>query len=281
LTIVHAARGRGVAELATSPLALLAAGVGVAAGVAVDLGPAGAIVAGAMLWAVPVAVGLARRRPAVPAPSAALSAPWHELMTAIEGSAARFARARGEARPGPLADRLAASAELVEGVVAAARHVATRADGLARAAAATDAAGLRARLHALEASTGDGDHGGDRVACEPETTLAGDSSHGNGNGSDGDDGESAAALRAHLDAVERAHAATRAAEAGLRRLAAGLAAAALRSEELSARAGGALELARPEADLAELADRLAALQAALDGLAPGPGRPAPDRPSEP
>jgi hypothetical protein len=95
-----------VARAITSPLGILLAGAGAAAGIVAGLPIAGAAVVAVLAWAGRVAVAVPRAPRAERIDPFTLNDPWRRFVQDALQSQNRFREAARSARPGPLRDRL-------------------------------------------------------------------------------------------------------------------------------------------------------------------------------
>lgn len=95
-----------VSRAMTSPLAVVFAGAGVAAGLAGGLPIAGIVGLGALGWAVRVAAAVPRATHGDPMDPFTLSMPWRDFVRGAQQAQRRYDEAVARARAGPLRDRL-------------------------------------------------------------------------------------------------------------------------------------------------------------------------------
>jgi hypothetical protein len=97
---------RRTAQAITSPLAIVAAGGGAAAGILLGLPIAAAIAVGAVAWAGRVLLGMPKATRGADMDPFTLSEPWRQYFSAAQAAKLRFDRTIISMRPGPLQDRL-------------------------------------------------------------------------------------------------------------------------------------------------------------------------------
>jgi hypothetical protein len=111
-----------VAEAIMSPLGILLAGVGTAAGILVGLPVIAAAGVGVAAWGGRVLTAVPRRAPTTRVPTSNLSEPWRSYGAQAEAAKRRFDHVVASVAPGPLHDRLALlSGRLDDGVDEACR----------------------------------------------------------------------------------------------------------------------------------------------------------------
>jgi hypothetical protein len=97
---------RRTAQAITSPLAILAAGGGAAAGILLGLPIAAAVAVGAVAWAGRVLLGMPKATRGADMDPFTLSEPWRQYFGAARAAKLRFDRTVTSMRPGPLQERL-------------------------------------------------------------------------------------------------------------------------------------------------------------------------------
>ncbi len=251
-----------VARAILSPLGILAAGAGTAVGVAANLPVGAAVALGVAAWAGRVAVAIPRapRRPRLD--PFTLNDPWRRFVQKALQARARFDEAVGNARSGPLRDRLGEIGDRVDSAVQECWQIANRGQELADARRQIDAGDAAGKLAELEAVTGTADPstGPNPAAASPAAASPAAAS-------------TAAALQAQLATASRLDTTISETRAHLQLLDARLNEAAARSIELSVRAGDLAALAGLGADVDSLVGDLEALRQGLEEVG---GTPAPE-----
>jgi hypothetical protein len=225
-----------VARAMTSPLGILAAGVGAALGIAA-LGPLAAIPGALAGWAVRVAAAVPGGGRTAAVSSRGLEQPWRGYVQRVQSSEARFAAAVARTRPGPLHDRLAEIGERVTAGVGEAWEIARRGQALSEARRHVDTAGVAGELAAARARM-------------PGAGIAGEGI--------------VEALEAQLGSARRLDEQIAAADAKLRLLDARMAEAVARAIELSAPTGDGVEVGALGDDVDEVVTEMELLRQALD-----------------
>jgi len=140
-----AAAAGAATRSAVSPSAIVLAGVGVGGGLLIGLPAVAAVVVGAGLWGIRVAVGAARagsrRRKALrPAPidPFALPEPWRQYVRQSLTARTRFEQTVGQTQPGPFQDRLREAATRIDDGVQECWRVARMGAGLDASLATLD-----------------------------------------------------------------------------------------------------------------------------------------------
>lgn len=135
----------GVARAITSPSAILAAGVGAAAGVLIG-GPLPAVLLGAGAVAVRVLAAVPRnpRRPGID--PRRLEEPWRTFVVDVLDADQRFEQALAQVRPGPLRERLGEVGRRLDDAVDEAWKTAMAGSNLARGRRAIDSERIAAEL---------------------------------------------------------------------------------------------------------------------------------------
>ncbi len=137
-----------VAHAITSPSAILATGVGVAAGILIFANPVGAVAVGLGAFTARILAAVPRtpRRPGVDLRR--LGDPWRALMTEIIDADRRFRRAVAGIRPGPLRDRISELGERLGTAVDEAWRTAQAGQALTTARNQIDGGRIHAELAA-------------------------------------------------------------------------------------------------------------------------------------
>jgi hypothetical protein len=161
-----------VARAMTSPLGIVLAGAGTALGIVVGLPVLAAAGVGAAAWAGRVALAVPRGAKGPRIDPFALQEPWRQFVQEAQQAKARFDRAVGGTRPGPLRDRLAELGDRIEVGVHECWRVASRGDDIDAALASIDVTGAQRELSQLH-QAGRGDlPGADHVARTIESLEA-------------------------------------------------------------------------------------------------------------
>jgi hypothetical protein len=143
-----------VARAMTSPLGIVLAGAGAAAGIVVGLPIAAAVGLGAVAWGGRVLAAVPRAAPSARVAPSSLSEPWRTYAAQAEDAKRRFDRIVASVAPGPLRERLhQLSGRLDEGVDESWR-IARRGHELVGAIGQIDTASARAELAELRRSVG-------------------------------------------------------------------------------------------------------------------------------
>jgi hypothetical protein len=228
-----------VAGAITSPLGILLAGAGAAIGIITGLGIPGAIVLGGLAWGGRVAAAIPRKERTERVDPFALGEPWRRFVQEALQAKSRFEQAVGDARSGPLRDRLREIGEQMQTAVDECWQVAQRGQQLADARRHLDVSAAQRELAEIEAQTG---------AVDPASTTAG----------------TVSALRAQLASAERMDRTIVGTRDRLRLLDARLDEAAARAIELSAQAGSVADLSGLGADVDDLVSEMEALRQGLE-----------------
>lgn len=246
-----------VARAILSPLGILAAGAGTTVGILANLPVAAAVALGVAAWGgrVAMAVPRASGRPRID--PFTLNDPWRRFVQKALQARARFDEAVGNARSGPLRDRLGEIGERVDAAVRECWQIANRGQELADARRQIDAGDAEGKLAELEAVTGTADPGARANPASPAAAAE----------------STAAALLAQLATASRLDVTISETRARLQLLDARLNEAAARSIELSVRAGGLAALAGLGADVDSLVGDMEALRQGLEEVG---GSPAPE-----
>lgn len=242
-----------VARAMMSPLGIVLAGAGAAAGVLTGGGVVAAVALGAVAWAGRVAAAIPRSPRPERIDPFTLNEPWRRFVQDALQAQNRFHSAVGGARAGPLRDRLGGIADRVDTGVEECWRIAQRGQDLADA---------RRKLDTREA---------EREIAELESGASGAPTEGSAVE------EMAEAWRAQLASAERMDTVIADARDRLRLLNARLDEAVARAVELSVHAGDAGALSGLGDDVDHLVDDMEALRQALDAVRSaerGGGRPA-------
>lgn len=238
---------RRVARAMTSPLGIVLAGVGAAAGILTGLGPLGALAGAALAWGGRVAAAV----PAAPAgpeiEPRALGEPWRAFVTRAMADRARFHQAVRVARDGPLTDRLSEIGARVDAGVEESWLVAQRAHTLTQARRQVDKDGILRQLAEARRALADAGLPGPMRGTYERTVEA---------------------LQAQLDSASRMEQVITQANAELGLLDARLGEAVTRAIELGARAGDVGELGELGDDVESLVHEMEALRQALEEVSP-------------
>lgn len=236
-----------VARAMMSPLGILAAGAGAAAGILTGFGPVAAVAGGIAAWGTRVLVAVPRgpSRPEIDPSS--LSQPWRRFVEEAVANRMRFDRAVRRARAGPLASRLQEIADRIDAGVDQSWEIAQRGQLLTEARGQVDVQTVRARLQEVQ----------QKLAVPGSSSVRGTLE------------QTAQALDAQLAAARRMEDVISGADAQLRLLDARMAEAVTRAVELSARAGDASDLAGIGQDVEGVVSEMEALRQALDEASPG------------
>lgn len=248
-----------VARAITSPSGILLAGAGAAVGIVAGLPVLAAAAVGAAAWAVRVAVAVPRNPSGRHIDPFTLQDPWRRFVSDALSARRQFDEAVGQARAGPLRDRLSEIADRVATGVEESWRIALAGQAMADARARIDVGDIQYQLAQLELPPG--------ATPPPGSALAGTYD----------------ALQAQLGTARRMDAVIVDTRDRLRLLDARLDEAVTRAIELSVRAQGAEDLGALSQDVDSLVGEMESLRQALDeteapGLpppAPGPGTPRP------
>jgi hypothetical protein len=144
-----------VARAMTSPLGIVLAGAGAAAGILLTGGPIGAVVLGALAWAGRVAAAVPRDPQPDRVDPFTLGEPWRRAVQDALQAQSRFAEAVHDARRGPLRDRMAEIAERIDHGVDEEWRVARQGQSLVEARRRIDAGEAQRELAEVERHAGD------------------------------------------------------------------------------------------------------------------------------
>lgn len=231
-----------VAHAITSPLGILAAGVGAAVAIVAGGGPIGAVALGAALWAGRVAAAVPRDARADQIDPFALGEPWRRAVQDALQAQRQFQEAADGAASGPLQDRLRTIGERIAEGVQDAWRVARQ------GAALVDA---RRRIDTAEAS---------RTLADVEARASEPWAKGSSLE------KTAEAVRAQLASAERMDRTIAEARDRLVLTNARLDEAAARAVELSVQAFDVADLEGLGADVDQLVDDLEALRQGLEAV---------------
>ena len=144
-----------VARAMTSPLGILLAGAGAAAGILTGGGAVVAAGIGAALWAGRVAVAIPRDPKGAKIDPYALRQPWRGAIEDALAAQKQFREAVASTQVGPLRERLATIEGRIEDGVAEAWRVACSGDAIVTARERIDVEGARHDLAEVEGSAGE------------------------------------------------------------------------------------------------------------------------------
>lgn len=225
---------------ATEPMAIMAAGGGAAAGVAVGGGIGGAVALAGVGWALAVVLPAARRgRRDDPGPVGPtdLREPWRQFVTQAQDAQRRFTATVASVPAGPIHDRLQRLGERIGHGVQEAGRVARRGQSLDDVRRDIDTFRIERQLDELE-----------HEAPEPTVSRL----------------RTADALRAQLATADRLDRILTATHDRLRFLAAHLGEAVARSFELSVETDGAAPIGEVDESLGDVIEEMEVLRQALD-----------------
>lgn len=143
-----------VARAIMSPLGILLAGAGAAAGILAGLPIAAAAALGAVAYGVRVAVAIPRPRSGPAIDPFALKEPWRHFVQDAQQARNRFDAAVRGTRAGPLQERLAEIGDRVETGVREVWEVARQGHAFERAIGHLDVRRTEAELHQVEQNAG-------------------------------------------------------------------------------------------------------------------------------
>ena len=235
------ARTPAVARAVTSPSAVLLAGAGMSAAVLGGLPLAAAAAVGALAWGVRVALAIPRRPREERIDPFAVGEPWRHLVADALQARSRFDRTVGEARPGPLRERLVELGERLDHGVRQCWQIAKQGDALESALGQLDQQDANNELAALRREIADADQ-----AERPSLERA------------------EAAVRSQLASAERIERVARDARTRLRVLNAQMDEAVARAVELAVTAHDSTELSPLTADVESLVSELESLRVAVE-----------------
>ena len=243
-------RTPAVARAATSPSAVLLAGVGMSAAVLSGLPVAAAAVVGALAWGARVALAVPRRRRGERIDPRALREPWRHLVRDAVRARDRFAVAVDRVRPGPLHDRLAQVGLRVDQALTECWRIARQGDALEGALRQLDSDGIRAELAEIQA---------DKAGAEGQARASLDRAE--------------QAVRSQLASVQRIQRVAEDARSRLRVLNAQLDEAVAQAVEMSVSGVDSSQLQPLSADVDSMVAELESLRQALEETS-GPPEPA-------
>ncbi len=227
----------------TSPLGIVLAGAGAAAGILTGLGPVGAVVGAAALWAGRVAVAVPRNPAAPDIEPKAVGEPWRAFVMRALANRDRYHRAVRASRSGPLNERLVQIGDRVDAGVEESWEVAQRAHSLTQARRQIDVSGISGQLDQARRTLSD-------PALPPKMRPTYE--------------RTVEALEAQMATASRMEEVISQANAELGLLDARLGEAVTRVVELGARAGDAGELGQLGDDVETLVREMESLRQALD-----------------
>jgi hypothetical protein len=228
------------ARAITAPSAIVLGGVGAAAAILASAPLAAVIGAGALAWAVRVAIGLPRRPKGERIDEFTLSATWRKFVHQAQGAQRRFDQAVGKAKPGPLRDRLTEIGARIDAGVHECWRVAQQGHLLEGGLKTLSIESTQQELIDLERDM--------RTNQDPRLEQARES------------------LRAQLHSAQRMIDAVQDARTQLRLLDARLDEAVTRAVELSLRTSGDADVAGLGSDVDSLVNDMEALRAALEDV---------------
>lgn len=138
----------------TSPLAVVASGAAVAAGVAAGLPLAGVIGLGALGWGIRVAAAIPRAASDEPMDPFTLSMPWRDFVRGAQQSQRRFDEAVGRAKAGPLRDRLQEIGSRLDDAVRECWKIASAGHAMSDARREIDSHKVRRQLERIAGDSG-------------------------------------------------------------------------------------------------------------------------------
>lgn len=138
----------------TSPLALVGAGAGLAAGVATGLPIAGVVGLGALGWAIRVAAAVPRTSRGTPMDPFTLSMPWRDFVRGSQQAQRRFDDAVRRARAGPLRDRLTEIGARLDAAVRECWKIASAGHAMSDARREIDSPRVRRQLDRITGDSG-------------------------------------------------------------------------------------------------------------------------------
>jgi hypothetical protein len=231
---------RRTAEAITAPSAIVLAGAGAAAAILVGLPAAAVVGAGALAWAVRVAIGLPRGPKGDRIDAFTLDDPWRRSVTDAQSAKRRFDDAVRRADTGPLRERLAEIGVRLDEAVKEVWRIAQRGHLMAGGLRTLDIEGTKRELVEIERDLRQGD--------DPRLEQARES------------------LRAQLSSAQRMIDAVQEARSQLRLLDARLDESVTRAVELSLRSAGDADISGLGSDVDSLVQDMEALRAALEDV---------------
>jgi hypothetical protein len=233
------------ARAITAPSAIVLAGAGAAAAIVAGLPVAAVVGAGALAWAVRVAIGLPRAPKGDRIDEFTLSAPWRKSVHEARQAQRRFGQAVSRAEPGPLRDRLSEIGARIDAGVRECWRVAQRGQAMEEGLKTLDIEATKRELIDVERDLRGSD----------DTRLA----------------QARDSLRAQLHSAQRMIDAVQDARTQLRLLDARLDEAVTRAIELSLRTAADADVTGLGSDVESLVQDMEALRAALEDVeSPGP-----------
>jgi hypothetical protein len=155
-----------VAQAMMSPLGIVMAGAGLAAGIAIGAPIAAAVGIGALAWGGRVLAAVPRDDATERPQPNRLSEPWRGYAASAQAAKERFDQVVAGVAAGPLRDRLRGLSARLDDGIAESWRIARRGDEIVRAIGQIDTATAGAELAALRQS------GEDRTAAGAETAKA-------------------------------------------------------------------------------------------------------------
>lgn len=233
-------RNARTARAITAPSAIVLGGAGAAAAIVAGLPIAVIVGAGAMAWALRVAIGLPRKPRGDRIDEFTLSAPWRKSVHEAQQAQRRFAQAVQRAEAGPLRERLAEIGARIEAGVRECWRVAQRGHAMEQGLKTLDIEGTKRELVEVERDL--------RGSADERLERARES------------------LRAQLHSAQRMIDAVQDARSQLRLLDARLDEAVTRAIELSLRSAGDADVSGLGSDVESLVQDMEALRAALEDV---------------
>lgn len=174
-----AAAASAATKSAISPSAIVLAGVGVGGSLLIGLPAVAAVVVGAGLWGIRVAVGAtragSRRRKALrpsPIDPFAVPEPWRQYVRQSLTARTRFDQTVGQTQPGPLQDRLREAATRIDDGVQECWRVARMGAGLDSSLATLDREATSRQLRQTQEERGKLGEGSSRAESLDQTEAA-------------------------------------------------------------------------------------------------------------
>ena len=227
-----------VARAITSPSAIIATGVGVAAGVLLTANPIGAVVGGILLLAGRIGLAIPRAPRQDRVDPFTLDMPWRTMVQDALAAQTQFRGAVHRADAGPLRERLESIGSHIDEGVAECWRVARAGNALSDARSRIDVAAAQRELAEVQASGAPG--------ATTQATIA--------------------AIQAQLDAATRMDGSITETRDRLRLLNARLDEAVTRSIELSVTTGDSSRLESIDDDVATITQEMEALRQGLEAV---------------
>ena len=139
-----------VARAIMSPLGIVVAGIGTAAGVLTGIPLVAALGVGVAAWAGRVLFAMPKGKRSEAIDAYALTDPWRSYVLAAQGNRNRFQRTVAAMRPGPLHDRLSGVSDRFEDAVGECWRIASRGHDIEAALGTLDVRSAQAELHELQ-----------------------------------------------------------------------------------------------------------------------------------